>query len=134
MNAVALRSRISSLIVRYGIIVTLSSFSTNTTWVAKFDTIEGKKYWQNSITSAIVYVDPGPTNTTINAVEKAYRQEEIDGTEIQASDRRFLVMSDVAITSDDRLIVENKTYQILPPIKIIGVQGVPIAYEVHCRG
>jgi hypothetical protein len=134
MNALALRERVTKLITSYGIAATLSSFSNIAPWVEKFDTVEAKKYWQNSTTQVIVYADPGPTTVAIKIAEKTYKQYEIDGTNILVSDRRFIILADTTVTSDDRLIINNKTYQILPPIKIIGFQDIVIAYEVHCRG
>ena len=84
---------------------------------------------------------PGaPTDYAVHVVEQRYEQSEIDGTLIQAKDRRFIVaaIADsgvvlVAPTSAHKLVIGGVEFAI---VAVLPEQPGDIAlnYTVQCRG
>ena len=134
MNIVALKSRFTSLLTKYGRDILLSSTNSITGYTEGFDTILSKKYWTNNTTHEKTYTQPTVTPVTVRVTEKAYKIDEINNTTILTGDRRFVLPSSAIIDSSTILIVDSKKYTIILPIKTYEIGTDIVAYEVHCRG
>ena len=78
-----------------------------------------------------------PTTTTedvelVDAVFQSYDQKSIDGTVIQAGDRRIVCNGDVPLAYGD-IIKENNVRYMVQNVDNITPAGIPLAYKAQVR-
>lgn len=75
----------------------------------------------------------GPDYTPLNAVQASLSVAHVDGTLIQAQDRRFLVQAEVDIKPSHRLHIQGKVYQIVRA-EPTAPGGLALMWDVIVRG
>jgi hypothetical protein len=128
-----MQSTVARLIRRYGKLVAIRRPAGSTGWTKSWVAEEGRYKWVNGPTT--VYVDPAsaPTDVEGYAIEKKYRQNEINGTTVMAGDRRFLSIDIPAPTTADRFIVGTMDLTIVS-INAVQPGDTTLVYELQCRG
>jgi len=81
--------------------------------------------------------NPAQSNTdyTVTCAVMQYATREIDGTLVQAGDRRIIISPnglEIEPTTRDKLIVGGETYQILR-VEKMAPAGTAVYYEAQCR-
>lgn len=139
MNYAGLRGRSASLIRKMGKPVTLRVPGDSSLWAPGYD--EQGDYWtRTEAPFDVVRVNPiVPVDWGAYAVEDRYERAEIDGTLVQAQDRRFWVSG---IDAAGAVLPRPETTHVLivsgTELKIVTVKPVepgPVAvvYEVQAR-
>lgn len=72
------------------------------------------------------------TLTSIYLLQSEYKSSEIDGTLIQTNDKRFLIYSETPISTENKILDNNKKYSIMA-IKETMPGSVNLLYEVQAR-
>ena len=72
------------------------------------------------------------TLTPIYLLQSEYQAKEIDGTLIKTNDKRFLIYSETAISTENKILDNNKKYSIVS-IKETMPGSVNLLYEVQAR-
>lgn len=72
------------------------------------------------------------TLTSIFLLQSEYNAKEIDGTLIKTNDKRFLIYSETPISTENKILDNNKKYSIVS-IKETMPGSVNILYEVQAR-
>jgi len=96
MNYAELASHVEKLITKYGKTLTLRAYSA-----ATYDPV------------TMVYVAGSAVDTSVSAVEEAYKDYEIDGTLIQAGDIRLMVSSSVEPTPSMKIVIDGVEWAII---------------------
>lgn len=139
MNYTAMRDNtVTPLLTKYGKTMYLvGESSVATGWVKSFDGGAGAFKWTDSDTGVVVYTDPTVSpivsKTTVIGVEKAYKKDEIDGSVILETDRRFVIQGNVTPVPGGKLEVGGDTVTIVSA-KRFSPATVNLAWELHCRG
>jgi hypothetical protein len=141
MNYVGLRDNLAiPKLLKYGKAVSLRRPGNTTGWIKAWIPAEGRYKWTFGGTpppdvGTVVYSDPAlvPVDIAGHAVEKAYKQREIDNTTVFAADRRFITADLPAPTTADKLVVGSS---ILTIVNVIPVQpgDTTIVNILQCRG
>lgn len=87
-----------------------------------------------SITKTGTSYNPIISESTISvkALQRNYKANEIDGTLIQSTDKRFLIYSETPITTENKILDNNKKYSVVS-IKETMPGPVNIIYEIQVR-
>jgi hypothetical protein len=116
MNYVDLRDNlVKENLIKYGKTVYIRRPTTVTGWTKTWDAGREQYKWTKTVNGidTVVYVDPSTASNDIEgrAVEKAYKQTEINGTTVMSGDRRFMFLfydTQTDVTTADKLVVDSK--------------------------
>jgi hypothetical protein len=142
VNYTAIRDNTARpLIEKFGKVVSLRRPGSTVGWTKAWNASLGKYQWTYAgppnppADGTVVYVDPAGTPVDVpgHAIEKAYQQEEIDGTTVMANDRRFITSDLPSPTTADKLVVGSS---VLTIVRVPKVQpgDVTLVYTLQCRG
>jgi hypothetical protein len=129
-------SLVLPMLGKYGKVVSLRRPATSAGWTKAFDGAEGRFQWTLNVPPfTVVYVDPAtaPVDTAGHAIEKKYEQNEIDGTTVFATDRRFITADLPEPTSADKLVVGTKVLTIVN-VAPMEPGEVTLLWVLQCRG
>lgn len=115
MNYVELANHTKKLIAKYGKTLILRSYSA-----ATYDPV------------TMTYVNGAAIDIQISAVEEAYKDYEIDGTQIRAGDMRFLASSAVVPTTSMKIVIDGAEWEIVK-INPMRPGEVTLYYEIQAR-
>lgn len=161
MNYAATAKRVLKTIERAGKPITIVRPGTAEGWTREYDPAQMRDKWTHpgveegdpdivvyedpattpieDNTSAVEdgYVDPAttPVEDATSAVEDGYNASEIDGTMVQAGDRRYWVPAQglAEPRTIDRLVDGSDSLAVVS-CKRVAPGPVVILYEVQCRG
>lgn len=142
MNYTATAKRVLKTIERAGKPITIVRPGTAEGWTREYDPAQMRDKWthhgaEEGDPDIVVYVDPAttPVEDNTSAVEDGYNASEIDGTMVQAGDRRYWVPAEglAEPRTIDRLVDGSDSLAIVS-CKRVAPGPVVILYEVQCRG
>lgn len=142
MNYAATAKRVLKTIERAGKPITIVRPGTAEGWTREYDPAQMRDKWthpgeEEGDPDVVVYEDPAttPIEDSTSAVEDGYKSEEIDGTMVQAGDRRYWVPAEglAEPRTIDRLVDGSDSLAIVS-CKRVAPGPVVILYEVQCRG
>lgn len=141
MNYINLRDTVvAPLIRKNGKAIKLRRPGSSVGWTKIWDAAQGRYKWTYGGTpppdgGTVVYVDPigTPIDLPGYAIEKDYKQSEIDGTTVMANDRRFLVVDIPEPNTADKLIVGSS---VLTIVNVMAIQpgDTTLVRILQCRG
>lgn len=142
MNYTATAKRVLKTIERAGKPITIVRPGTAEGWTREYDPAQMRDKWTHAGAKEgdpdiVVYEDPAttPVEDNTSAVEDGYNASEIDGTMVQAGDRRYWVPAEgiAEPRTIDRLVDGSDSLAIVS-CKRVAPGPVVILYEVQCRG
>lgn len=142
MNYTATASRILKTIQKNGKAIKIVRPGSATGWVQSYDPAKLQDKWTHAGENPgdpdiVVYEDPAttPIEDNTSAVEDGYNASEIDGTMVQAGDRRYWVPASGLSEprTIDRLTDGSDSLAIIS-CKRVAPGSVVLLYEVQCRG
>jgi len=103
-------------------------------WEHKFDPVTFEEYWQSTVDSSIVYVEPtGGTSTfTAKAVITDFTENEREDSTIKAGDKKVLTIELEEPLPGDTITAQGVTYQYVNH-KNIAPAGVDVLYKIQVR-
>ena len=105
-------------------------------WTKSWDVAQSRNKWTLNISPfTVIYTDPAgiPIDLPGHAIEKQYRQQEINGTTVMANDRRFLIADISSPTTADKLVVGGSILTIVN-VGTIQPGDTALVYQLQCRG
>jgi hypothetical protein len=136
MNYTAMQTLVHNKLEDYGKPVSLRRPATSSLYTKSWDAASGRYKWTLiAEPHTVTFTDPAsvPVDVAGHAVEKAYKQEEIDGTTVLAGDRRFMTIDLPTPTTVDQLVVGSSVLTIVSVPKI-EPGTVTLCYFLQCRG
>ena len=136
MNYTSLATLAATKIEQYGKVVSIRRPGTSAGWTKSWDVGTGRYKWTLIASPfTVVYTDPAGTPVDIagHAVEKAYKQSEIDGTTVMANDRRFITNDLPSPTTADKLVIGSTVLTIVS-VSAIQPGDTMITRTLQCRG
>lgn len=142
MNYTATAKRVLKTIERAGKPITIERPGTAEGWTREYDPAQMRDKWthpgaEEGDPDIVVYDDPAttPVEDNTSAVEDGYNASEIDGTMVQAGDRRYWVPAQglAEPRTIDRLVDGSDSLAIVS-CKRVAPGPVVVLYEVQCRG
>lgn len=142
MNYAATAKRVLKTIERAGKPIAIVRPGTAEGWTREYDPAQMRDKWthpgaEEGDPDVVVYEDPAttPGEDSTSAVEDGYKADEIDGTMVQAGDRRYWVPAQglAEPRTIDRLVDGSDSLAIVS-CKRVAPGPVVILYEVQCRG
>jgi hypothetical protein len=137
MNYTSIRDNlVAKMLRKYGKAVALRRPGTTAGWTKTWDGVLGRYQWTHSADPvSTVYVDPAtiPVDYAGYAIEKQYKQTEIDGTTVMANDRRFLTIDVPSPTTADKLVVNGSVLTIVN-VSAIQPGEITLVRILQCRG
>lgn len=142
MNYTATAKRVLKTIERAGKPITIERPGTAEGWTREYDPAQMRDKWthpgaEEGDPDIVVYDDPAttPVEDATSAVEDGYNASEIDGTMVQAGDRRYWVPAEglAEPRTIDRLVDGSDSLAIVS-CKRVAPGPVVVLYEVQCRG
>ena len=115
MNYVALAARIAKLIEKMGKPLTLRSYAA-----ATYDPVTQ------------TYTAGAATDVSVFGVEEKYNTHEVDGTLIQAGDRKFIVASSTVPALDMKLVYGSVEYPIVA-VNPLQPGATTLYYDIQVR-
>jgi hypothetical protein len=137
MNYTTLRDNmVRPKITAYGKVVYLRRPGVTATYTKSWDAATSRYKWTlKESPFTVVYTDPAgtPVDVAGHAVEKPYKQSDIDNTTVMAGDRLFITSDLPSPTTADKLIVSSA---VLTIVNVVTVQpgSVALTYKLQCRG
>jgi hypothetical protein len=137
MNYTTLRDNlVRPLLAKSGKHVILRRPGTTAGWTKAWDAATSRYKWTLiAEPHTVVYTDPSsvPLDVSGHAVEKTYKQSEIDGTTVLANDRRFITSDLPSPTTADKLVVGSSVLTIVN-VPAIQPGDVTLVSILQCRG
>lgn len=112
MNYGRMKSTTDKLLYKMGMPVTLSKYESITGYTKGYDEIENRTTWTDS-EGNVSYTAPSgaPTIYTGYGVRVSYKQNEIDGTNIQRGDIKLVLSTDFPEPQDgDKFMMDSVVY------------------------
>ncbi len=140
MNYLALRDDVITPSIRkYGKVIALRRPGSTAGWTKAW--VNSRYQWTYAgppnppANGTVVYIDPAgtPVDTSGYAVEKTYKQSEINGTTVLANDRLFLTIDIPTPTIVDKLVGGSS---VLTIVSAVAVQpgDTALIWKLQCRG
>jgi hypothetical protein len=130
---------VQPLITKYGKAASLQRPGTSVGYTKTWNSGQGRYQWENDDTHVITYTDPAATPTYIvgKVLESKFEQNEIDGTTVMMSDRKFITSDLTDPTTADKLLLGATVLNIisvksLQPGETDGVE-VKLMWTLQCR-
>ena len=103
------------LINKHGKAASLQRPGTSAGYTKSWNAGQSRYQWENNTTHVIVYVDPATAVTLVagRVVESKYEAEEIVGTSILSSDRKFITADLTDPTTADKLLLGTTVLNIV---------------------
>jgi hypothetical protein len=120
------------LVEEYGQSITVKRY-VDGDWERKFSTSELKYYWEDS-EGTIVWTDPSgePVEYSGYGVVTFFSEDQIDGTNIQQSDRLIIAVSISEPQIGDVFVIGSTEYKYVNH-KTVSPGGTDILYKVQVR-
>ena len=122
-------------ITEYGKAISICRPGSNVLYTKSYDYAQSRWKWTLiAEPHTVVYTDPAtsPVDLPGYAIETRYEQNEIDGTVVQANDRRFKVVGFTDLTTSDKLIIGSTILNIIN-VRPYQPGSVILLYELQCR-
>lgn len=142
MNYAATAKRVLKTIQKNGKAIKIVMPGTAEGWTREYDPAQMRDKWthpgaEEGDPDIVVYEDPAttPVEDNTSSVEDGYNASEIDGTMVQAGDRRYWVPAEglAEPRTIDRLVDGSDSLAIVS-CKRVAPGPVVVLYEVQCRG
>lgn len=106
---------VQRIITQHGKTASLQRPGTSASYTKTWNAAQSRYQWENTVTHVVTYVDPATAVTLVTGkvLESKYEFQEIDGTTILSSDRKFLTSDLTDPTTADKLIVGTVTLNIV---------------------
>lgn len=89
---------------------------------------------QTGTPGAVIW-EPGAvdsTTTDVVGITTNFKENQVDGELIRATDTLVLLPADVAVDEDDKLIVDGRTYDVVNPM-LIQPGGMALLQKIQAR-